>query len=153
VDDKEVLLELWKGTGARVVERRSYEWKIAFGLWAAQLTTLSVLLLNSNKLDLDRDWFWAMYLGAGLMLTGLHAIYVLKFIRYGNHRDSTLARAYEADLHSALGDAISASTKTTFKRTPQASDPATPPYTAANWFAIGVTGFLSVVAPVAVAAL
>ena len=53
-------------------------------MWTAQLTTTSVLLLNSDKLDVDAGRFWIEYLLAGVLLAALHGYYVLAFIRVRN---------------------------------------------------------------------
>jgi hypothetical protein len=116
MDEKEVLVELWKGTGLRVRDRRSYEWKIAFGLWTAELLTIGLLFSNSNKFDRNNWFFIASYLVGGLLLTALHAYYVFRFIVRRNEYESLLARAYEADLHAELGGSISQETKNSSRK-------------------------------------
>jgi hypothetical protein len=145
MDDREALVELWKGTGGRITERRSYEWKIAFGLWTAQLLTIGLLFSNSGEFSHNHWGFLTAYLVAGLLLTGLHAHYVFCFIVKRNEFESSLARAYEADLHAELGGSISWNTKTQFE-----DAPARRWYNPANGFSVGVTLFLAVVGPIAV---
>jgi hypothetical protein len=159
IDENEVLVELWKGTGARITERRSYEWKIAFGLWTAQLLAIGFTLSNIGKVE-NRAAFGWLYLLAGLVLSGLHAYYVLGFIVPGNEYESSLARRYEADLHDKL-DSVSKDTRRKFNDTPaerrrekrrqKCKKPSRVPYTSANWFAVAVTVFLALIGPLAVA--
>jgi hypothetical protein len=147
MDDEDALVELWKGTGARVTERRSYEWKIAFGLWTAQLLTVGLLFNNASEFDRNNWLFLGLYLGAGLLLTALHACYVFGFVVGRNKYESELARAYERDLHAALGTSISWNTKTWFEKAPAQL------YNSANFLSVGVTIFLALVGPIAIAFL
>ena len=85
----DALLELWKGTGARITERRSYEWKLAFGIWGVQLVALWQLLSHNNLFSQRALYTLASLYGAmGLFLTVAHGIYVFGSIRNYNNKDS-----------------------------------------------------------------
>jgi len=97
------LIELWNGTSARIVERRSYEWKIAFGVWGAQLVAMGVLLAHSN--DVRLRWFlFVVYLLGGLIIGALHASYVWCFVRVRNKEDACQAKVYEKAVVKCLFD-------------------------------------------------
>ena len=94
--DKKVaaLLDLWKGSGARITERRSYEWKIAFGVWGAQLAAMGVLLAHSSNIH-SRLLLFSVYLAGGVVVAALHAMYVGRFVSIRNKEDSKQAKYYE----------------------------------------------------------
>ncbi len=99
----QTLLEMWKGTSARIAQRRGYEWKIAFGFWGAMLITMSVLLSKGN---LDSWWFWYLYFLVGVLVTIAHNVYIFKYLAVRNRDDSRLARTYEKQILKALDQGV-----------------------------------------------
>ena len=137
----QALLTLWSGTGRRITERRGYEWKIAFGIWGAQLASIGLLL--EHRSDIGRSFSW-VYLIASLVLVGLHAGYVMGFIRVNNRKDAELGKAYEREITTRIhaGDDIAARLSE--------SKSATAPLSWAHAFSAGVTFVLAVAGPFAV---
>lgn len=146
----DALLELWQRTGARITERRSYEWKIAFGVWGAMLVAMGEVLTHSKDLRTSAfagdHWglsFW-IYLSAGLSVAALHAFYAFGYVRTQNHKDSLAAKHYEKALTDAIG----------IRESPLINDSlAKAPLKAAFYFEAGITLFLAVMGPLIVHAL
>jgi hypothetical protein len=135
------LLELWKGSAARVTERRSYEWKIAFGVWTAQLVTLGELIAHNS--DIHSRWpLFGVYLAGGVVVAALHAIYVGRFVSTRNKEDSNQAKYYEKE----AAKLIIGKEFTLLPTSPKAS----------KWsqiFEVGVTTVLAAIGPVAILAV
>ena len=130
------LLDLWRGTGARISERRNYEWKIAFGVWAAQLGAMAELLSHNHPPT--PGWLSGPYLGAGIAVAVLHLLYLFQFVGPQNKRDATIAVGYERAVLSELQLEI------------KIDGPYTGPGDWARLFEIGVTSLLAVIGPLAI---
>jgi hypothetical protein len=145
------LLELWKGTSDRTVERRAFEWKIAFGIWAAQLATIALLIQHHEDLGLaDRTDFSDEYLFAGVALAGLHALYLIGFIRVRNARDARIGVQYERAIIAALGVTIELEAPAVNVSEPWFKRWWWTGWSFAQLFEVGVSGFLAYVGPAAI---
>ncbi len=100
----EILLRLWDGTKQRAVERRSIEWKVAFGVWAAELGAIALVLNNAAKLR-DLQSHWCAFAAVGFIIVVLHSCYVFCFVREHNASDSKIAKAYERSILAIVGPA------------------------------------------------
>jgi hypothetical protein len=103
----EFLLELWKGTTARRSERRSYEWKIAFGLWASLLLTAQLVASKGSAIasglpSSEAGWVrWGSLLLVALIVLA-HAVYLIG-AALGYNQDRKTALHYEGKLAELLG--------------------------------------------------
>ncbi len=152
----DALLTLWQGAGARLTDRRNYEWKIAFGVWGAQLVAMGELLThitNANRTQLHHmSLFWG-YLGTGLILAVLHAWYVIAFVRDRNYRDLTLAVRYEQRVLELLGEDKVICVPDPRIRANRKWWKAKAPLAPSHVFEAGLTAFLAVIGPLAVHAV
>jgi hypothetical protein len=138
--DVAALLELWRGTLERIAERRSYEWKIAFGVWAAQLLAMGELITHSSSIR--RAWLlFGFYLAAGTVIVVLHWVYLRRFMKVRTNEEGTRARLYEEEAAKRVLGA------------PLTIAVADGPGTAAHYFELGVTLALAVIGPVAILAV
>jgi hypothetical protein len=99
-EQADVLIHLWQGAAERRRTRQSYEWKIAFGVWAGQIAALGFILGHPNRVP---SWFSVAYLLGGLVLVVLHSPYV-SFIRSRNHEDLVSALKYESAARKLLNN-------------------------------------------------
>lgn len=131
------LLQLWKGTRERIAERRSYEWKIAFGVWAAQLLAMGELITHSESIR--RAWLlFAFYLGAGIIVFVLHWTYLRRFVKVRSEEEGERAKGYEeAAANLVLGAPLD------LELSEGTGD-------WAHTFELGVTFALAVIGPIAV---
>jgi len=145
----ETLLELWKGTGARITERRSYEWKIAFGVWGALLVTLGEVITHSQSFrsgsipHLGDDFQMG-----GIALTTIHAVYVLGFVWFRNKKDSRTAIHYENQILKTLTVPPVPPVTSKWRMTRwllNQSWSSSIPAMAVPLFQVGITGFLAVI--------
>lgn len=68
------IVELWKRSWQSIIERRDYEWRVAFTLWAAFAALIGLML--TNRLP---GTMWGIFIAAfliGLFLCILHALYL-----------------------------------------------------------------------------
>lgn len=77
---------------ARAARRQANEWKVNFGVWAAQLAAVGVLLGTRTTFW---SWFSCAYLAAGGVLVALHAAHVAWFVMPRNNKDAEIAIHYE----------------------------------------------------------
>ena len=134
-DDLPFLIDLWKQAGVRITERRSYEWKIAFGVWASQLAAMGFLLSKRANLHLSTSFWWE-YLVAGAVLSVLHVLYVFGFVRVRNRSDANVGKSYERIIQEAIGVDVTL--------------PGSPSFNFAILFEVGVTFFLAFIGPLAI---
>jgi hypothetical protein len=140
----DALIELWRGTGARITERRSYEWKIAFGVWGAQLIAMGVLLAHvtpTNKSSLHDWWFFAIYLGGGAVVALLHTFYTVGFVRTNMRKDTRLAISYERAIGCLLKTKLEVPVEMVKEKAELSS---------VHLFSFGMTWFLAILGPVAI---
>lgn len=69
----DAILELYKQCWHRVTERRVYEWRATFAVWAAFAAFAGIVLTNQSTQFLPRDWPIVLVLSlVGLALCGIH---------------------------------------------------------------------------------
>lgn len=107
--DFDGILELWKDCWRRITERRTYEWRTAYTLWAA-LAGFIVLVLTkppSPLQSLPKNWlvFWMFIFS--IILVSLHVVWLFYFY-YAHKTDHEMAFEYERLLREYVDGSLSA---------------------------------------------
>jgi len=100
-----LLLEAWKQTGARRTERRSYEWKIAFGMWAALLLSAQLVASRGAEVAPSIDNHGLVRVLAAVTLTLIVLAHLVYLVGVGTGYSQDLERAleYEGQLSQLIG--------------------------------------------------
>lgn len=88
----DLAIALWENTAQRRYDRRSYEWKIAFGMWAALLLATQLVVKNATVFDDLNKW---VVFGVGLFIVVV-VLVAYGFVLYGQYK------GYGDDLRTAL---------------------------------------------------